>query len=199
MRTGTSRRDFLTTMAAALATPGMAAQRHPNILYILADDLGYGDPRCYNPESKVPTPNLDRLASQGVRFTDAHSGSAVCTPTRYGINTGRYCWRSKLKSGVLQGYSPALIEPGRLTVPAMLKKQGYQTAGIGKWHLGLQNREQTDYQQPLRPGPLDAGFDYYFGIPASLDMPPYLFFENDHAVAQPTQQVDGIREHRGVF
>jgi arylsulfatase A len=195
-----SRRDFLRSVgAAALACSAPAAPRNPNIVYILADDLGYGDPRCYNPQSKVPTPNLDRLASQGLRFTDAHSGSAVCTPTRYGINTGRYCWRSKLKSGVLQGYSPALIEPGRLTVPAMLKKQGYQTAGIGKWHLGLQNREETDYSKPLRPGPLDAGFDYYFGIPASLDMPPYLFFENDRATAQPTEHVAGIREHRGVF
>src|SRR5437773_7525441 len=121
MRTAHSRRDFLRSIpAAALASRGLAAQRYPNIVYILADDLGYGDARCYNPQSKVPTPNLDRLASQGVRFTDAHSGSAVCTPTRYGINTGRYCWRSALKSGVLQGYSPALLEPGRLTVPAML-------------------------------------------------------------------------------
>jgi arylsulfatase A-like enzyme len=184
---------------AALALPGLAAQPLPNIVYILADDLGYGDPRCYNPESKVPTPNLDRLASQGVRFTDAHSGSAVCTPTRYGINTGRYCWRSRLKKGVLGGYSPALIEPGRLTVARMLKQQGYQTAGIGKWHLGLQNDEKTDYAKPLRPGPLDAGYDSYFGIPASLDMPPYLYFENDRATAQPTEHVDGIKEHRGVF
>jgi len=162
---------------AALAIPAArAAQRYPNIVYILADDLGYGDPRSYNPESKVPTPNIDRLATQGVRFTDAHSGSAVCTPTRYGINTGRYSWRGRLKSGVLEGYSPALIEPGRLTVAAMLKQRGYQTAGIGKWHLDLQNAEHSDYTQPLRPGPLEAGFDYWFGIPASLDMPPYLFF-----------------------
>jgi arylsulfatase A-like enzyme len=198
-----SRRGFLKCSSAAissLALPrGQAAPRYPNIVYILADDLGYGDARCYNPDSKVPTPNLDRLASQGVRFTDAHSPSAVCTPTRYGINTGRYSWRSRLKSGVLEGYSPALIEPGRLTVAAMLKQQGYQTAGIGKWHLGLQNGDRTDYTQPLRPGPLDAGFDYWFGIPASLDMPPYLFFENDRATAQPTAHVDGIREHRGVF
>ncbi len=182
-----------------MALPTLAAPRHPNIVYILADDLGYGDPRCYNPESKVPTPNLDRLASQGVRFTDAHSGSAVCTPTRYGINTGRYCWRSRLKKGVLNGYSPALIEPGRLTVARMLKQQGYQTAGIGKWHLGLQNNDRTDYAKPLRPGPIEAGYDSYFGIPASLDMPPYLYFENDRATAQPTAHVDGIREHRGVF
>jgi arylsulfatase A-like enzyme len=195
-----TRRDFLKTLGgAALALPGAAAQRNPNIVYILADDLGYGDPRGYNPESKIPTPNLDRLASQGVRFTDAHSGSAVCTPTRYGINTGRYCWRSRLKKGVLNGYDPALIEPGRLTVAAMLRKQGYQTAGIGKWHLGLQNNEKTDYSKPLRPGPLEARYDTYFGIPSSLDIPPYLFFEDDRALGQPTGHIDGIREHRGVF
>jgi arylsulfatase A-like enzyme len=196
-----TRRDILkSAAAAALALPRAgAAQRYPNIVYILADDLGYGDPRCYNAESKIPTPNIDRLATQGVRFTDAHSGSAVCTPTRYGINTGRYCWRSRLKSGVLEGYSPALIESGRLTVAEMLRQRGYRTAGIGKWHLGLQNGERTDYTQPLRPGPLDAGFDSWFGIPASLDMPPYLFFENDRALAQPTAHVDGMREHRGVF
>jgi arylsulfatase A-like enzyme len=199
----TTRRGFLQSMAgtaAALSVPQLrAARTNPNIVYILADDLGYGDPRCYNPESKVPTPNLDRLAAQGVRFTDAHSGSAVCTPTRYGILTGRYCWRTRLKKGVLWGSDPALIEPGRLTVPAMLKKQGYQTAGIGKWHLGLQNNEKCDFSQPLRPGPLEAGFDYYFGIPSSLDIPPYLYFENDRTVAQPTGHIDEVKQHRGVF
>ena len=104
MRIVPSRRGFLRSLALAPVTARLtAAQSRPNIVYILADDLGYGDPRCYNPQSKVPTPNLDRLASQGMRFTDAHSGSAVCTPTRYGINTGRYCWRSSLKSGVCRG------------------------------------------------------------------------------------------------
>ena len=203
MQITSSRREFLNSLASgvvASALPASAApSRRPNILYILADDLGYGDLRCYNPASKVPTPNLDRFATQGVRFTDAHSPSAVCTPTRYGIMTGRYCWRSRLKTSVLNGYSPALIEPGRLTVPAMLKQQGYRTAGIGKWHLGLGNREPTDYSQPLRPGPLEAGFDSYYGIPASLDMPPYLYFENDRAVAQPTAHVDDTPDRRGVF
>ena len=197
------RRDFLRTLGgagAALAlSAARAAQRYPNIVYILADDLGYGDPRCYNPDSKIPTPNLDRLASQGVRFTDTHSGSAVCTPTRYGINTGRYCWRSRLKSGVLWGYDPALIEPGRLTVAAMLKQKGYQTAGIGKWHLGLGSQGKFDYTQPLHPGPLDAGYDYYFGIPSSLDIPPYVYIENDHTVEQPTGHIGEMKIHRGVF
>ena len=134
-----------------------------------------------------------------MRFTDMHSGSAVCTPTRYGILTGRYCWRSSLTKGVLWGYSPNLIDPGRLTLPAMLKKSRYYTAGVGKWHLGLGNREKADYSKPLRPGPVDHGFDYYFGIPASLDMDPYLYFENDRAVELPTAHTAGKNTPRGVF
>jgi arylsulfatase A len=200
MDTFANRRDFLKSLAA-LALPGasFAASAKPNILYILADDLGYGDLDCYNPDSKAPTPNLNRLARQGMRFTDTHSPSAVCTPTRYGVLTGRYCWRTRLKHGVLNGYSPSLIEPGRMTVASMLKQQGYHTGGFGKWHLGLGNKEKTDYDQPLRPGPNDFGFDYFFGIPASLDMPPYVFIENDHVVEKPTKHIDGIRVHRGVF
>jgi arylsulfatase A len=192
-----SRRSFLATAAAPLVTS--AAPAKPNIVYILCDDLGYGDLRCYNPESKIPTPNVDRFAAQGVRFTDAHSPSSVCTPTRYGIMTGRYCWRSRLKKGVLDGKSPSLIEPGRLTVASMLKAQGYRTAGVGKWHLGLGTDAETNYSQPLKPSPLDFGFDSYFGIPASLDMEPYLYFENNRAVEAPTGQVAGIREKRGIF
>lgn len=188
-----TRRQF----AGALGAAALAGK--PNILYILADDLGQGDLGCYNPDSRIPTPNMDRIAREGMRFTDMHSPSSVCTPTRYGILTGRYCWRSKLKQGVLGGDSPYLPEPGRLTVAAMLQNQGYRTAGIGKWHLGLRNEPKTDYSQPLRPGPLDAGFDSYFGIPASLDMEPYLYFENDRAVEQPTSFVKGIREQRGIF
>ena len=191
-----NRRTFLGSLADL---PAMAAPRLPNLVYVLADDLGWGDLHCYNAESAIPTPNADRLASQGVRFTDMHSGSAVCTPTRYGIMTGRYSWRTSLKSGVLWGYSPSLIEPGRLTVPAMLKRQGYYTAGVGKWHLGLGSAEKADYSKPLRPGPVDHGFDYYFGIPASLDMDPYLYFENDRAVELPTAQTPGQNAPRGVF
>ena len=178
----------------------MAQQRRPpNIVYVLCDDLGWGDLGCYNPESAVPTPNADRLATQGVRFTDMHSPSAVCTPTRYGILTGRYCWRSSLKKGVLQGYSPNLIEPERMTVPSLLKSRGYYTAGLGKWHLGLGDQPKTDYDRPFRTGPLDHGFDYYFGIPASLDMDPYLYFENDRVVERATSQTAGSNKPRGVF
>src|SRR5438046_6317718 len=120
---------------AAVAPPLHAAP--PNIVYILADDLGYGDVKCLNAKGKIPTPHMDKVAEKGLIFTDCHSSSAVCTPTRYGILTGRYNWRSSLKQGVLQGYSPRLIEPGRLTVAALLKKHGYDTACFGKWHLGM--------------------------------------------------------------
>src|SRR5215203_2517163 len=156
----------------------------PNIVVVLADDLGYGDVRCFNPDGKIATPNLDRFAEQGMRFTDAHTSSAVCTPTRYGLLTGRYNWRSRLKRGVLGGMSPRLIEPGRLTVAQLLKDHGYATGCIGKWHLGMDwalrpgrppfgdNIEKgeagwnADFSKPLRNGPNSLGFDYFFGLGA---------------------------------
>ncbi len=200
------RRDFCTTVLGASAAIAASAQppaqrtgERPNIVYVLADDLGWGDLECYNARSAIHTPNANRLASEGMRFEDMHSTSAVCTPSRYSILTGRYCWRSSLKKGVLNGDSPNLIEMDRLTVPAMLKSLGYHTAGFGKWHLGLGAAATTDFRKPLRPGPLDHGFDHYFGIPASLDMPPYLYFEDDHAVEQPTSSTPGSKEPRGVF
>ena len=163
----------------------------PNIVLILADDMGYGDIQSYNPDSKIPTPHLDRLVSAGMRFTDAHSPSAVCTPTRYGLLTGRYAWRTSLKSGVLWGYSPLLIEEDRVTLASLLRAQGYHTAAIGKWHLGMGSLEANYFEAPivdgrdtsfdfgyLRPGPNEVGFDYFFGIPASLDMKPYIYVEN---------------------
>jgi arylsulfatase A len=178
-----------------------SAAEKPNIVYILADDLGYGDLRCLNPESKIPTPHMDRLAAEGMTFTDAHSPSAVCTPTRYGLLTGRYAWRTRLKNGVLWGYSPPLIEE-ELTVPQYLKAQGYATACVGKWHLGLgwQTKdgstfsdemkltgEKVAFDKPLTHGPREVGFDYFYGISASLDMPPYVYIENDRATAYPTE------------
>ncbi|MDX2151977.1 MAG: arylsulfatase [Bryobacteraceae bacterium] len=193
-----NRRSFLSQLAAAPLLRGAKTER-PNIVYILADDLGWGDLRCYNPESEIAMPHANRLASEGVRFTDMHSPSSVCTPTRYGILTGRYCWRSRLKNGVLWGYSPNLIEPGRMTVASLLRARGYTTAGIGKWHLGLGADEKTNYSLPLRPCPVDHGFDYFFGIPASLDMEPYLYFENDRVVEQPSAHTRGQDTPRGVF
>ncbi len=174
------------------------ARLKPNVVVILADDLGYGDLHCYNKDSKIPTPNLDRLASQSLRFTDAHTPCAVCTPTRYGLLTGRYCWRTSLKKGVLGGYSPALIEPKRMTLASLLKQQGYVTAGFGKWHLGLGDHAKTDFGKPLRPGPLSAGFDSYFGIPASLDMPPYLFLDNEGVLEAATESIaDSAMRRKG--
>ena len=123
----------LTTAALALGarySPKEKIQNRPNIIYILADDLGYGDVNCLNPNSKIPTPNIDKLASEGITFTDAHSGSAVCSPTRYGILTGRYAWRSHLQKGVLWTWDEPLIDENRLTVPSYLKSKGYQTACI---------------------------------------------------------------------
>ncbi|MEP4077998.1 sulfatase family protein [Haloferula sp.] len=164
----------------------------PNIVFILADDLGSGDLSCYNKDSKIPTPHLDSLAAEGMKFTDAHSNSSVCTPTRYGVVTGRYAWRSQLKRGVLNGYSKALIEEGRETVASLLKKQGYNTACIGKWHLGMnfaKNGKNWDYTQPIKRGPNAVGFDYFLGISASLDMPPYALIENDKVLSQPNEEI----------
>ena len=184
----------------------------PNILYILCDDLGYGDVKCLNPQGKIPTPHLDKLAAGGMIFTDVHSSSSVCTPTRYGIMTGRYNWRSKLQSGVLGGLSPRLIESGRLTVAQLLKNHGYHTAAIGKWHLGMdwvKKEGQTvaelniesaaqvnsvDYTQPFKNGPTSVGFDYYYGISASLDMVPFVFLENDRVTKLPTAEKQWIRK-----
>ena len=184
----------------------------PNIIFIMADDMGYGDVGCYNPDTKIPTPNMDRLAAQGIRFTDAHSPSAVCTPSRYGVLTGRYCWRSRLKRSVSFGYEPPLIEQDRLTVASMLKGVGYHTACIGKWHLGLgfsakpdrhfdfdaplpwpvngptrEDEEKIDFTQPLTGGPTELGFDYFFGTSGcSTANPPYGFIENERFVDPPT-------------
>jgi arylsulfatase A-like enzyme len=134
-------------LAALFVTALASAAERPNIVFILADDLGYGDVHCNFPAGKIATPNLDRLASQGMRFTDAHTTSSVCSPTRYSLMTGRYNWRSRLQQGVLGGLSPRLIEAGRETVASLLKTQGYHTACIGKWHLGLDERSND---QPRR-------------------------------------------------
>ena len=172
----------------------------PNVIYILADDLGYGD--LSHAGGKAATPHCDRLAREGMRFTDAHTTSSVCTPTRYGILTGRYNWRSTLKKSVLWGMSEPLIERKRLTVPGFLRKNGYHTAVVGKWHLGLgwqllpngEKRKpktgaargdgwQIDYDKKVTGGPLAIGFDESYIIPASLDMFPYLYLKNDKPTA----------------
>ena len=196
------------------ATQTVATADHhptePNIVLILADDLGYGDIGSYNLHSRIQTPHMDRLAEEGMRFTDAHSPSAVCTPTRYALLTGRYAWRSRLKSGVLWGYSPLLIEPDLATLPSLLQSAGYYTAAIGKWHLGFTNNEPNFYERPseqqgglgtasrIAPGPNEVGFDYFFGIPASLDMKPYVYVENGRPVRPLTGRlVEASSSRRG--
>jgi len=228
MRSAISRRTFLrsftTGLAAAVLAPAACSRSrdraHPNIIFLMADDMGYGDVGCQSVDEKIPTPNMDRLASRGIRFTDAHSGSAVCTPTRYGVLTGRYAWRTRLKSGVLWGYSRPLIDPDRMTVASLLKQHGYFTGAIGKWHLGLgwqtkpgqpgpwesgeanESRwtgEHIDFRKPLTGGPVTAGFDYAYVIPASLDMAPYCYIHNDRVETLPTAHTEQNPPAQGGF
>ena len=173
-------------------------KEYPNVVFILADDMGYGDPQCYNPGSKISTPQLNKLAEEGMRFTDAHSPSSVCSPTRYGILTGRYAWRTQLKQGALWPYDYTLIKKDRVTLPKVFKSYGYHTACFGKWHLGwnwslnepsdkpwvfgaMKTGEHIDHTKPIGGGPLEAGFDYYFGVDAP-NLPPYCFIENNRIV-----------------
>jgi len=198
--------------------------KQPNIIVILADDLGSGDLSSLNSASKIQTPSLDRIANEGIHFTDAHSNSAVCTPTRYGLLTGRYAFRTHLKKGVTWGYSPALIEEGRTTVASFLKQQGYHTGIVGKWHLGLNwqakdtskpineisNSDKfpkgldtnVDFSKAVQGGPNDLGFDYSYIIPASLDMSPYGYLENQKMIELPTAYTSGKsqkKDGRGIF
>lgn len=200
--------------------------KKPNVILMFVDDLGYGDISCFNENSKIRTPAIDALAESGMRFTDSHACSAVCTPSRYGLLTGRYSWRSRLKQMVLPGESETLIEHDRMTLAHLFKRAGYHTACVGKWHLGLDwtlkekpepadfnapeeyyadlgkpvcgrngdfdfRKERVcegldiDYTAPIKFGPNQYGFDYFFGMPASLDQPPFVYIENDHVVEQP--------------
>jgi len=176
---------ILTAIALSLSiTPCFSGERPdrarvPNIILILADDIGYGDLGCYG-ATKIKTPHCDALARQGRRFTDAHSPSAVCTPTRYAFMTGEYAWRKK-GTGILPGIAGLIIEPGRVTVPTMLKKAGYATGVIGKWHLGL-GTTPTDYNTEIKPGPLEVGFDYAWLLPATGDRTPCVWVENHRVV-----------------
>ncbi len=183
----------------------------PNLIYILADDMGYGDISALNENCGFRTPNFDRMAAEGMCFTDAHATSAVCTPSRYGILTGRYNWRSRLKSHVMGGYSEPLIEEGRRTVADLLKAQGYRTVMVGKWHLGMtfakepgfleapdfEACDHVDYSGKIERSPVANGFDYFYGISASLDMPPYIYIENDHFTALPDHVTEG--KGKGYF
>ncbi|MEO0414295.1 MAG: arylsulfatase [Verrucomicrobiota bacterium] len=207
-----------------LAVFSQAADSQPNIILILADDMGVGE--VSHNGGLIPTPALDKMAKEGMRFSDAHTSSSVCTPTRYGILTGRYNWRSRLKSGVLTKVdSAALMDPNRLNLGDYLQGQGYHTACVGKWHLGADwvalpkdqvkepplteaekerpntfNSWLVDYSKPVKNGPIDVGFDQAFYILSSLDMPPYLYLRDDRALEIPTvNQSYPHNEYNGYF
>jgi len=191
---------LLLVLAACAASDSGArdgAARRPNIVFVMADDMGYGDVRALNASSAIPTPNLDSLAASGSTFVDAHTPSSVCTPTRYGVLTGRYCWRGRLKRGVINGYGGPVIESGRRTVAGMLQGAGYHTTVVGKWHLGLEWPKGADdkiqFDQPVGTPPNAHGFDHSYIIPASLDFPPYVYVEDGRVtdpevVEQPGQR-----------
>ena len=207
------KRIFITLLALGYLSTSQSQvnklSSRPNIIYILADDLGYGDIFAYNKDSKIPTPNIDRLASSGMKFNNAHSASAVCTPSRYSILTGNYPWRSELKRGVLWSYDWPLIKKDQLTVGQFLKNNGYNTAIIGKWHLGwswpvkkgefidstrwgamgetAERERRIDFTQPLKGGPLSCGFDYQFGVDIP-SLPPFCFIENGNIVGENLTQ-----------
>lgn len=206
-----------------IASAGTAIAASPNIVYILCDDLGYGDVQCFNTEhGKIPTPNIDRLASQGMMFTNAHSASAVCTPTRYGLLTGRYCWRTKLQSGVVTGHADPLIDKNRLTVPAFLKTKGYNTAIVGKWHLNF-NYTDADGNKikkakkkkgkkgkgkattkvtegtVIPDGPLTRGFDYFYGFHHAREMD--IVIENDRVIKsfEPMRMLGNLTKKAAAY
>lgn len=201
-------KTILSSLAIFLLSlsPSFAQQRHPNIVILYADDMGYGDLACQNPDSKIPTPHLDQLAREGMRFTDGHSSSGICTPSRYALLTGQFHWRKF--HGIVNSFDPPVLDESELTLAGMLKASGYQTACVGKWHLGwnwsdiltpgarpkmdARNRNKVfapddfDWSKSISGGPLSHGFDYYFGDDVP-NFPPYAWFENDRVISSPTE------------
>ncbi|MFC2141614.1 arylsulfatase [Acidobacteriota bacterium] len=223
------RRDFLKTMvivslaAAAFCGAGVeekpfeeASAARPNVVFIMADDMGWGDVEAYNPETLTPTPNIDRLAKEGMRFTDAHSCSALCSPTRYGILTGRFFWRTHKKHSLVMPYDPPVIPRERLTWARLMRRSGYRTGFVGKWHLGLwyrsrklqgfqrqftMNEDEIDFSKTVVGGPCDLGFDYFFGTAGcSTSDAPYCFIENDTWAGVPSvQSSDELNKLPGFY
>lgn len=181
---------ILTSLLLSLGFLSASAADKPNIIVIYSDDQGYGDASCLNPDSKFKTPNLDRLAAEGVTFTDGHCSDTVCTPSRYGLLTGRYNWRTTLKKGVYGAEKECLIADGRMTLASLLRDNGYETAMVGKWHLGMDFPGEwgnRDWTKPVKDMPLDKGFDYFWGIPASMNYGVLAWFEGRFAEVPPTQ------------
>jgi arylsulfatase A-like enzyme len=190
---------LLASSAPLRAAAGPNTSPRPNIVLNLADDLGYGDLTGYNQASKIPTPNLDRLTRAGMRFTDAHAPTSVCSPSRYALLTGRYAWRSRLQRGVLGPWDGPLIAADRPTLPALLRQHGYTTACIGKWHLGWtwpttdgapprsgpDRLSNVDFTRPIADGPTTRGFDHYFGVDVP-NYPPYGFIQDERMVKIPS-------------
>ena len=176
-------RIALAVFIFVLSASNSKANDQPNILLIMVDDMGYGDPGCYNPKSKILTPNIDQLAQQGMRFTDAHAPGPLCHLSRYGLLTGRYPFRAKVGKWGRR----SVIEPDRMTLAKFLRSSGYTTAMVGKWHLGF---DEDGYDKPLPGGPCDRGFDSFFGIRASTDIPPYFYIRGRQAVEPPTIKIE---------
>ncbi|QDT13185.1 sulfatase family protein [Planctomycetes bacterium K23_9] len=193
---------FCLFLSAVFATSATAADERPNVIVVLADDLGIGDISPTNPACKIKTPHLQQMADQGLTFTDAHTPSSVCTPTRYGLLTGRYNWRSRLAKGVLSGTSKHLIPSERPTVGHLMKTAGYHTAMIGKWHLGWDwhkdNQGKIDFTKPVKNGPNINGFDSYYAHCGSLDMPPYVWVDTGNVTAQP-DRTEGVTKKQDPY
>ncbi len=176
--------------AALLGAKKKDSTSKPNIVLILADDLGYGSLNSYGADNKIlNTPHIDNITKQGMRFTNAHTPASICSPTRYGLLTGRYPWRTSLKSGVVNPLDPLLPDPDRVTIADWLKKQDYNTAAVGKWHLGYGKKKSVDYSGKLTPGPLDLGFDYHFGVPQNHGDMHGVYIENDHVYGLRSKKV----------
>lgn len=192
---------LLAAATVADERPGKSQVAKPNVIVIYTDDQGYGDVSALNVEAKFETPNFDRLAKEGIAFTNAHSADSVCTPSRYGLLTGRYCWRTSRKRGVMGAEGECLIADGRMTLATMFKANGYNTGMVGKWHLGMDfpgKPGDRDWSQPVKDMPLDKGFDYFYGIPASLNFGMLAWFEGRHTPVPPSMMTAKKKNARHV-